>query len=225
MFIHRLTISLVRKITGKIISDDLAFGLLIYLVVDYSIALLRGLLLFRCKIFAFRGARVVGKKNCSFGTFSTLGRETKVIAYAKTKVLFGKSSKIGDFSIVSCTSSINKIGHGFQMGDNSCFGEFCYFGAVGGIVIGKNVIGGQYISFHSENHVIALDNEQADFSQTQSSGINVGDNCWIGAKATFLDGASVGNNCVVAASAVVTKKFGDNVILAGVPAKIVRKIV
>lgn len=38
----------------------------------------------------------------------------------------------------------------------------------------------------------------------------------------FLDGAELGDGCVVGANAVVAKKFSDNVVLAGIPAKIVK---
>lgn len=38
----------------------------------------------------------------------------------------------------------------------------------------------------------------------------------------FLDGAELSDGCVVGANAVVTKKFPDNVVLAGIPAKIVK---
>ena len=38
----------------------------------------------------------------------------------------------------------------------------------------------------------------------------------------FLDGAELGDGCVVAANAVVTKKFPPNVVIGGIPAKILR---
>ena len=47
-------------------------------------------------------------------------------------------------------------------------------------------------------------------------------NCWIGAGAVFLDGSSIGSGCIVSANAVVTKKFPDNVIIGGIPAKILK---
>lgn len=37
----------------------------------------------------------------------------------------------------------------------------------------------------------------------------------------FMAGSSVGSNVVVAAGAVVTKQFGDGVIVGGVPAKVI----
>ena len=54
-------------------------------------------------------------------------------------------------------------------------------------------------------------------------GIKIGNNCWIGAGAVFLDGAEIGDGCVVAANAVVTKKFLSNVVLAGMPAQVVKR--
>ncbi|MDA9009995.1 acyltransferase, partial [bacterium] len=139
-------------------------------------------------------------------------------------VHIGRGSKIGANSIISCTSGINEIGRGISIGDGSGFGEYCYFGCAGGVEIGDNVIAGQYVSFHSENHLVNFDSDSADFSGVNRSGIKVGNNCWIGAKATFLDGSKLGNNCVVAAGSVVRDEYPDNVIIAGVPAKIVKHI-
>lgn len=53
-------------------------------------------------------------------------------------------------------------------------------------------------------------------------GIKIGNNCWIGAGAVFLDGAELGDGCVVAANAVVTKKFPSNSVIGGVPSKIIK---
>jgi len=54
--------------------------------------------------------------------------------------------------------------------------------------------------------------------------ISIGDNAWIGANACILQGVTLGNNVVVGAGAVVTKDMPDNVVCAGVPAKIIREI-
>ena len=55
--------------------------------------------------------------------------------------------------------------------------------------------------------------------------ITIGDNCWIGGHATINPGVVLGNNVVVASGAVVTKSFGDNVVIAGCPAKVIKHIV
>ncbi|MFX9385539.1 DapH/DapD/GlmU-related protein, partial [Acinetobacter baumannii] len=49
----------------------------------------------------------------------------------------------------------------------------------------------------------------------------IGDNCWIGDNVYIREGVSLGSNVIVGANSVVTKSFGDNVIIAGIPAKII----
>ena len=51
----------------------------------------------------------------------------------------------------------------------------------------------------------------------------IGDGCWIGANVTILKGVTIGEGSVVAAGAVVTKSCEPYSILAGVPAKVLRK--
>ena len=50
------------------------------------------------------------------------------------------------------------------------------------------------------------------------------ENAWIGIGAIICPGVTIGRNAVVAAGAVVTKDVPDNVVVAGVPAKIIKKI-
>jgi acetyltransferase-like isoleucine patch superfamily enzyme len=119
---------------------------------------------------------------------------------------------------------LSKYGVGLTIGNNSAFGRFTEFGAAGGIEIGNDVIAGSYISFHSENHNFSDSSLLIREQGVTSKGIKIGNNVWIGAKATFLDGSIIGNNCVVAAGAVVNGVFPNNVIIGGVPAKILKEI-
>ena len=43
--------------------------------------------------------------------------------------------------------------------------------------------------------------------------VEIGDNCWIGGMAVINPGVTLGDNVVVASGAVVTKSFGDNVVI------------
>ncbi|HTM76168.1 MAG TPA: acyltransferase, partial [Devosia sp.] len=56
-----------------------------------------------------------------------------------------------------------------------------------------------------------------------SAGIIVEDDVWIGANAVILDGVTVGKGAVIAAGAVVSKNVPPLAIVAGVPAKVVRR--
>ena len=54
--------------------------------------------------------------------------------------------------------------------------------------------------------------------------ITIGNNVWIGMGAKILDGVTIGDNAVIAAGAVVNKDVAANVVVAGVPARVVRPI-
>lgn len=55
--------------------------------------------------------------------------------------------------------------------------------------------------------------------------IVIGDNCWLATGSTVLSGVKLGNHVVIAAGAVVTKSFDeDDVLLAGVPARVVKRL-
>lgn len=57
-----------------------------------------------------------------------------------------------------------------------------------------------------------------------SQPISIGDGTWVGTRAVFLAGSSVGAGCMVAAGSVVRGRFPDNVLIAGVPARVVREL-
>ena len=57
-----------------------------------------------------------------------------------------------------------------------------------------------------------------------SKPVAIGDDVWIGGNCTILPGVTIGNNVVVAAGAVVTKDVPDNCVVAGVPARIIKRL-
>nr|WP_262896775.1 acyltransferase [Flavobacterium macrobrachii] len=83
---------------------------------------------------------------------------------------------------------------------------------------------GSYISFHSENHNFSDTTKLIREQGVTSKGIKLGNNIWVGAKVTFLDGCVVGDNSVVAAGAVVNGIYPDNSVIGGVPARVIKKI-
>lgn len=90
----------------------------------------------------------------------------------------------------------------------------------GHIYIGK----GTYIA---PNVGIITANHQLDDLDAHVKGKNVviGEKCWIGMNSVILPGVELGENTIVAAGAVVTKSFPQGkVVLAGVPAKVIKEI-
>ena len=95
-----------------------------------------------------------------------------------------------------------------------------YIQATNGIIVGSNVIHAIGLTIISSNHEIS------DFTMhTQNKPIVIGDNCWLGANVTLLPEVELGNHVIVAAGSVVTKSFLENdIIIGGVPAKILKKV-
>jgi acetyltransferase-like isoleucine patch superfamily enzyme len=54
--------------------------------------------------------------------------------------------------------------------------------------------------------------------------ITVGSDTWVGGGAIILPGVSIGNNCVVGAGSVVTKDVAPYTVVAGNPARVVRRL-
>ena len=206
------------------IDSEIPSGLFIKNLIKRLVMLLRGYFFLYQKVFLGKNCNISHKPNILFRKNVTIENNVTIDGYAKNKLIFGDNVKVGAYSLVSCTSHLSKYGVGLTIGNNSAFGRFTEFGAAGGIEIGNDVIAGSYISFHSENHNFSDSSLLIREQGVTSKGIKIGNNVWIGAKATFLDGAIIGNNCVVAAGAVVNGVFPNNVVIGGIPAKILKEI-
>lgn len=152
-----------------------------------------------------------------------IGKNTVINAISYDGVTLADNVKIGENNHILVTGSLQEIGKGIRIGKNTSFSENTFFGAAGGIEIGSNVISGQNVRFHAENHIFSDTSELIRKQGVTHKGIKIGNNCWIGSGVVFLDGAVVGDGCVIAANAVVGKTFSDNIIIGGVPAAVIRK--
>ncbi len=188
------------------------------------VMLTRGFLKTGKKVFVGNNTKICNSKNIVFGSNVTIEKHCTIDGYASEKIIFGDCLKIGAYSNLLSTSHFSKFGKGIKIGNNSAIGDFTHFGAPGGIEIGNDVIMGSYISFHSENHNFSDTKKLIREQGTTSKGIKLGNNIWVGAKVTFLDGCEIGDNSVVAAGAVVNGIYPANSIIGGVPAKVIKTI-
>lgn len=212
-----------QKLTGMIIDTSVPNNAICLYFYKKTIAFLRGILKFRkTKIFVDKHCSFNFKRLIKTDGWLNIQHDVHIDALSHNGVKFGNNVSIGCFTRIECTGSLSYLGEGFSCGDNCGLGTNAFYGAAGGISIGNNVIVGNYVSFHSENHNYSNEKMPIRLQGTSHKGIKIGDNCWIGAKATILDGVHIGNGCVIAAGAVVTKDFPDNVVIGGVPAKVIK---
>ncbi len=170
-----------------------------------------------------RAVRFFNLPNIKWGRMLKLGDYVYLSALGKNGIALGHHVSIGSFSRLVVSTSLNHVGEHIVLGNNVGIGEYAYLGGGGGLHIGDDCIVGQYFSCHPENHVQENLEVPIRLQGVTRKGIVIGNNCWIGSKVTILDGVQIGSGCVIAAGAVVTKSFPDNMVIGGVPAKIIRQ--
>lgn len=199
-------------------------GLIVSILIRRCFMLSRGIFKTGNKVFLGPNVILYNRKNIQFGKNVTIDKNCILDGYSEEKITLGDGVKIGAYSSLSSTSHMSKYGKGLKMGNNSAVGQFTEFGASGGIEIGNDVIMGSYVSFHSENHNFDDPSKLIREQGVTSKSIKIGNNIWVGAKVTFLDGCQVGDNSVVAAGAVVNGIYPPNSVIGGIPAKIIKTI-
>lgn len=128
-------------------------------------------------------------------------------------------SEIDESTAVFTPFYIN-YGKHTKIGKNVFINFDCVFLDLGGITIEDNVLIAPKVSLLSEGHPLEPENRHAIVPKP----IHIKKNAWIGANATILQGVTIGKNAVVASGAVVSKDVPDNVIVGGIPAKIIKNI-
>lgn len=102
--------------------------------------------------------------------------------------------------------------------NSSFIGCYCVIVAQNKIIIDNLVEIAEFCVIRDQDH------DLFDKRKFNSAPIIINRNVWLGNKVTITKGVVLGAHSVVGANSVVTKSFPQNVLIGGVPARIIRNL-
>ncbi|WP_016910466.1 acyltransferase [Streptomyces xiaopingdaonensis] len=110
-----------------------------------------------------------------------------------------------------------------RIGDGVVLGRGSHVVADTAVTIGDDVFCGPYVYITSTNHSYDDPHQPVGRQWPRAAPVEIGAGSWLGAGAVVLPGARLGRNTVVAAGSVVRGEVPDHAVVAGVPARVVRR--
>ncbi len=168
-----------------------------------------------------------GRRFAAFGPRSLISFPTGDV-FGETWIAIGDQTMIG----ANVTLSAGLMpGHDLgpspvlRVGNRCVIGRGSHIIAHHSLVIGDDVFTGPYVYITDQNHSYADPDIPIGRQWPVNTSVSIGAGSWLGAGAVILPGAQVGANVVVGAGSVVRGQVPDHCVVAGVPARIVRKYV
>ena len=207
-----------RKVAGRLSTYLRARGLRdgVLFLLSLSVQFLRGLSHGYWLVFIGRHVIIRARRQVGIGRFTRIEDYCELDGFGSGGLNIGSYCKLGKYSIFRVPPVPFQKGAHINIGDATSFAEYCFVGGAGAVEIGTRNAFGQYVSVHPQNHQPI----SGSHILTTSRGIAIGDDNWMGAKATILDGANIGSRTIIAAGAVVRGDIGSDVMAAGVPAAV-----
>lgn len=113
-------------------------------------------------------------------------------------------------------------GYNCFIGDNTFINHNAYLMDGAQIKIGSYCFIGPNCGMYTAVHPLIA--EERNKGLEKAKPVIIGDNVWIGGDVTILPGVKIGENTVIGAKSVVTKDIPANVVAAGNPCRVLRKI-
>lgn len=191
--------SLLSKINRKYLSFYFFYRYNLFFILRKKIKIEDKRPLLHQPLFLTGEGNIVIKSNCTFG-------------YLNGGFNFGGSINID----ARTEKSVVLINENVFFNNNVSLSS-CNF-----IEIGKDTLIGQNVNIMDYDAHGINPNMRNKIGKIGS--IKIGNNVWIGTNVIILKNTVIGNNCIIAAGAVVSGIYGENLIIGGVPSKVIKTI-
>lgn len=160
--------------------------------------------------FVYPGARIIrrpvyvrGKKSLIYGKGLTLGHGCRFDLKGDKKTLFiGSNCEIGDYVHLVAHDKV-EIGNDVLMASKIFISDTNH---------------GDYRGENQDSPEIIPNNRKL-----VSEPVKIGNSVWIGENVVILPGVRIGDGCIIGANSVVNKSFSSNTMIAGSPARVIKK--
>ena len=166
-----------------------------------------------------------GRRFAAFGPGSMFAFPTGTI-YGEQWIEIGAGTMIGErASVCAGMSPGHDLGPDsvLRIGDRCVIGRGSHIVAHQSIDIGDDVFTGPYVYITDQNHTYTDPRVPIGRQWPVNTPVSIGAGTWLGTGVIVLPGAVIGRNVVVAAGSVVRGEVGDRCVVAGVPARVVRR--
>lgn len=162
--------------------------------------------------------------------FKKFGKRSVIGAHAKIKcgknIVIGNNVRIGQFCRMQCYEEFanQKLNPSIVIKDGCYIGNSFTILSAAKVELEENVLIASNVTICSENHGIDPVSDIPYKNQPlKAAPVYVGEGTWIGQNVVIMPGVKIGKKCVVGASSVVTKDVDDYCIVAGIPAKVIKR--
>ena len=181
-------------------------------------------------LFAETGGKVLIGRNVTFRHYKKIKLGSGVIiddnamvdakGESNTGITIGDNVFIGRGSIIYCKNGDIILQDKVNISSN------CTLFSSNKLTIGAGTMSGAYSYMLSGGEYNYKDSTPfAEQSGMETKGETIiGENCWLGARITVLDGSVIGKHCVIGANALVTGRIDDNSLAVGSPAQKIKDI-
>lgn len=164
------------------------------------------------------------------GRLSTVAKPCSLQGGGHQYISIGDYTNIQSHCILGCWKNYGeqRFTPSINIGNNCSIGEYNHITACNKITIGDGLLTGRFVYIGDNAHG-ALSQEESTVPpierKLKSKGeIIIGNNVWIGDKATILSGVTIGDNVIIGAGSIVTHDIPSNCMAVGMPGKVVKSL-